>query len=89
MLFRSLKKWLTPKQRRKVQAYPDFAWQFAQRLKDHYSAQGQKVAVYVQGTVGVNRREFHPFIDPKTDLAAEPWDPFRHHSWILPSPYKK
>lgn len=85
----SLKKWLTPKQRRKVQSYPDFAWQFAQRLKDHYSAQGQKVAVYAQGTVGVNRREFHPFIDPKTDLAAEPWDPFRHHSWILPSPYKK
>ena len=85
----SLKKWLTPKQRRKVQAYPDFAWQFAQRLKDHYSAQGQKVAVYVLGNVGVNRREFHPYINPKTDLAAEPWDPFRHHSWILPSPYKK
>ena len=85
----SLQKWLTPKQRRKVQAYPDFAWQFAQRLKSHYSEKGQDVAVYVLGNVGVNRRDFHPFIDPNTDLAAEPWDPFRHHSWILPSPYKK
>ncbi len=84
-----LRDWLTPKQRRKVQSYPDFAWQFAQRLKKHYADQGKEVAVYAQGTVRVNRRDAAPLIDPETDLAAEPWDPFRHHGWILPEPGEK
>jgi hypothetical protein len=85
----SLKEWLTVKQIRKVKSYPDFAWQFAQRLKKHYAAQGKDVAVYALGNVRLNRRDAAPFIDPKTDLAAEPWDHFRHHSWILPSPYQE
>lgn len=84
-----LNQWLTPKQKRKVQSHPDFAWQFAQRLKKHYAAQGAEIGVYVVGNVRVNRRDPAPFIDPKTDLAAEPWDHFRHHTWILPSPYTK
>lgn len=84
-----LRNWLTPKQMRKVQSYPDFAWQFAQRLKKHYSAQGKDVAVYAHGSVRLNRREAAPLIDPKTDLAAQGWDHFRHHPWILPSPYEK
>jgi hypothetical protein len=84
-----LGEWLSAKQARKVQAYPDFAWQFAQRLKDHYREKGGEVSVYVSGMARVNRRHLAPFIDPKTDLASVPWDPFRHHEWILPSPYDK
>ena len=82
-----LEDWLSDKQARKVQAYPDFAWQFAQRLKKHYLETGRNVSVYVSGMVRVNRRNLAPFIDPETDLASVPWDPFRHHPWILPSPY--
>jgi hypothetical protein len=79
--------WLSDKQARKVQAYPDFIWQFAQRLKNHYREKGQDIAVYVSGMARVNRRHLAPLIDPETDLASVPWDPFRHHEWILPSPY--
>ncbi|MEJ2585510.1 MAG: HTTM domain-containing protein, partial [Robiginitalea sp.] len=82
-----LKDWLSDKQAQKVQAYPDFAWQFAQKLRQHYRKKGQRVSVYVSGVVRVNRRQTAPFIDPETDLASVPWDPFRHHEWILPSPY--
>ncbi len=81
-----LEDYLTPDQREKVMAYPDFTWQFAQRLKAKYAAQGHQVAIYARGSLKLNRRPFHPFIDPTVDLAAEPWDPFRHHRWILPPP---
>ncbi|MDX1331939.1 MAG: HTTM domain-containing protein [Robiginitalea sp.] len=84
-----LEEWLSDKQARKVQAYPDFIWQFAQRLKGHYREKGRDISVYVSGTARVNRRHLAPLIDPETDLASVPWDPFRHHEWILPSPYTK
>ena len=84
-----LGEWLSGKQARKVQAYPDFAWQFAQRLKEHYGEKGKEVSVYATGMARVNRRHLAPLIDPETDLASVPWDPFRHHEWILPSPYTK
>ena len=82
-----LEDWLSDKQARKVQAYPDFAWQFAQRLRNHYLETGRDISVFASGMVRVNRRKLAPFIDPETDLAAVPWEPFLHHSWILPSPY--
>ncbi|MCO5725082.1 HTTM domain-containing protein [Robiginitalea marina] len=78
--------WVTPKQARKVGAYPDFAWQFAQILKKQYARKGQQVAVYARGQVQVNGHAPAPLIDPETDLASEPWDPWRHHPWILPPP---
>jgi hypothetical protein len=84
-----LEEWVSDKQARKVQAYPDFAWQFAQRLKRHYGEKGQDISVFVTGMARVNRRKLAPLIDPGTDLASVPWDPFRHHEWILPSPYAK
>jgi len=84
-----LGEWLSDKQARKVQGYPDFIWQFAQRLKNHYREKGQDIAVYVSGMARVNRRHLAPLIDPETDVASVPWDPFRHHEWILPSPYSK
>ncbi len=82
----NLNHYLTPDQQEKVKAYPDFIWQFAQRLKAGYAAQGYQVAVYAQGRLRINRRPFYPFIDPTVDLASEPWDPFWHHRWILPPP---
>jgi len=84
-----LEEWVSDKQARKVQAYPDFAWQFAQRLKRHYGEKGQEVSVFASGMARVNRRRLAPLIDPETDLASVPWDPFRHHQWIFPSPYVK
>ena len=78
--------YLTPDQKEKVMAYPDFIWQFARRLKEKYAAEGHEVAVYARGRLRINRRPFYPFIDETVDLASEPWDPLRHHRWILPEP---
>ena len=80
--------YLTPRQYRKVLAYPDFIWQFAQYLKKSYARQGKDIAVYAAGNLRINRQPAAPFIDPEVDLAAEPWDHFRHHRWILPAPWE-
>ncbi|MDC6353499.1 MULTISPECIES: HTTM domain-containing protein [unclassified Robiginitalea] len=80
--------YLTPRQYRKVLAYPDFIWQFAQYLKKSYALQGKDIAVYAAGNLRINRQPAAPFIDPEVDLAAEPWDHFRHHRWILPAPWE-
>ncbi len=84
--FINLKDYLTKKQRGKIGAYPDFIWQFAQHLKEEYAAQGMDVAVFADARVSINGRPKQPLIDHRTDLASEPWDHFRHHEWILPSP---
>lgn len=84
----NLDHYLTPDQREKVMAYPDFTWQFAQRLKASYAARGHRVAVYAKGHLRINRRPYYPFIDPTVDLASEPWDPIGHHRWILDPPSK-
>ena len=83
----NLREWLTSKQRRKVQTHPDFIWQFSQHLKKQYAAKGKEISVFVVGEVRINRKDPAVLIDPKTDLAAEPWDPYRHHTWILPAPF--
>ena len=80
-----LEDYLTLKQIRKVEAYPDFIWQFAQHLKKEYAKKGEDIAVYVKSEVSVNGKPRKPFIDPRTDLAKVPWDHFRHQEWILPS----
>ncbi|WP_088340297.1 HTTM domain-containing protein [Robiginitalea sediminis] len=85
----NLKEHLTPSQIHKVMAYPDFIWQFAQYLKQHYREQRREVAVYARGQVRINTRPFHPFVDPETDLASIPWDPFRPSPWILPAPWEE
>lgn len=78
-------RYLSPKQLRALPSKPDMIWQFAQRIEDGFEKNGQKVEIYVDSQVSVNGREYVPFIDPKVDLAAEEWDHFRHHYWILPS----
>ena len=77
--------YLTAKQKRRVRAYPDFIWQFAQHLKKEYAENGEKIAVFVDSKASVNGRPYKTFIDPKTDLANTPWNPFAHHDWIFNS----
>ncbi len=75
---------------RKIAAYPDFIWQFAQILKQDYAANGDNISVYaVNSKVSINGKPYKAFIAPKVDLAHEKWDHFGHHEWIFPSDNKK
>lgn len=80
--------YLTKAQINKIGAYPDFIWQFAQRLKKEYANRDQDISVFVDCKVAINGKPFYTFIDPNADLAAEPWDYFWHNEWIFPSPLK-
>jgi hypothetical protein len=81
--------YLTAKQKRRVRAYPDFIWQFAQHLKNEYAENGEDIAVSVNSKASVNGRPYSTFIDPKIDLANTPWIPFAHHDWISSSGFRK
>jgi len=84
--FINTKNYLSKKQRPRVAAYPDFAWQFAQHLKREYAEKGEAISVYaVDSKISINGRPYQPFLDPNVDLANEEWNHFRHHEWILPS----
>ncbi len=77
---------LTKKQKRKITAYPDFIWQYAQMIKKEYSANGNDISVYAQNSkVSINGGPYKAFINPQVNLAAEKWKFFRHHEWIFPS----
>jgi uncharacterized membrane protein YphA (DoxX/SURF4 family) len=80
-----LRDYLSPKQRRIAATKPDIMWQFAQRLKQEYAANGEEIAVYVDSRVSVNGRSYQQFTDNTVDIAALPWNVFKHSSWILPS----
>lgn len=77
---------LGPKQQGSVATKPDVMWQLAQKIKAVEAKKGRDVAVYMEASVRVNHGKYHPFTDPTVDLAAEPWHPFKHSEWILPSP---
>jgi hypothetical protein len=77
---------LSAKQQRSVKSKPDMLWQLAQRIEAIEAEKGRDVAVYMDSSVKVNDGVYHPFIDPNVDLAAEEWQHFKHHEWILPSP---
>ncbi len=82
--------YLSQKQYRRIKAYPDFIWQFAQRLKKDYAAKGIPISVFALGSkVSINGKPYRPFIDPTVDLANTPWDHLRHNEFILPSPKKE
>lgn len=76
---------LSHRQRRSLATKPDFMWQYAQRLKKEYAAQGRDVAVYMDSKISVNRKGFKQLTDPTVDLAAEKWYYFKHHTWLMPS----
>ncbi|SIQ12403.1 HTTM domain-containing protein [Maribacter ulvicola] len=80
------KNYVSRGQERKIFAYPDFAWQFAQYLEQEFAEQHREVSVYLENSkISINRKPYKPFIDPKTNLAAEEWYHTKHHNWILPS----
>lgn len=83
-----LRDYLTPKQKRKVACYPDFAWQFAQHLKKEYAKKGENIQVFVRNKVKINTGKYYNFIDPNVDLAGVPWKRFAHNEWICPSPLR-
>lgn len=84
------KDYVSRSQERKIFAYPDFAWQFAQYLKKEFKEENRDVSVYLENSkISINRKPYEPFIDSNTDLGAETWYRTKHHSWILPSPYIK
>ncbi len=81
----NLDDYLTKKQGRRIGSYPDFIWQFAQRLKKEYAGKGESIAVYVTSKASVNGKPYKAFIDPDVDLANTRWNYFGHNEWILPS----
>jgi len=87
--FINLDDYLSKKQKRRIAAYPDFIWQFAQHLKNEYAKKGENISVHaLNSKVSVNGKPYRAFIDPKVDLANAEWDYFWHNEWILPSEKK-
>jgi len=80
-----LRDYLSKKQRRIAATKPDIMWQFAQRLKQEYAEKGQDVGVFIDSRISVNGRKYSQFTDKTVDVAAQPWETFKHTSWILPS----
>jgi len=84
--FINLSDYLSPKQAQRIGGYPDFIWQFSQRLKKEYAKKGEDIAVYATNSkVSINGKPYENFINENTDLANESWNPYKHHEWILPS----
>lgn len=84
----NLDDYLTKGQKSKIKSYPDFMWQFAQRLKREYTEKGEDISVFVNSRVSVNGKPYQEFIDPKIDLGSVSWNYFGHNDWILPFPSK-
>ncbi len=81
------RKMVSPKQAGMLSTKPDVIWQFVQRLKEKYKAEGKTIEVYAtHSKLSVNGKKYYPFINPKIDLASVKWDFFKHSNWILPSP---
>ena len=84
--FVNLNDYLSKKQGRRIAAYPDFIWQFAQYLKKEAAAKGEDISVYaLNSKVSINGKPYRAFIDSKVDLANTSWNYFWHNQWILPS----
>jgi len=77
------KKYLSKKQIRLASTKPDAIWQFAQRLKKEYDAQGKHISVFVNSKVSVNKKKRKVLIDPNIDLTSVDWNYFTTNSWIL------
>lgn len=77
---------ITAKQYRRLKAYPDFMWYFAQHLEKHFLSQGHKsVELYYNSWVSVNGNKKQQFIDPSTDMTKASWNYWGTQSWILPN----
>jgi len=75
---------LMPVQEKMMSTQPDFMLQYAQFLKDEYTAQGVDVkAVTTEAFVTLNGRSSRPFIDSSVDLSSIE-DSWQQKDWILP-----
>lgn len=65
--------------------FPDMIWQYVQQLKKIYADQGiHNISIYAVSSVSMNDRHPQPLVDPGTDLANTPWEPYHHAKWIVP-----
>jgi vitamin K-dependent gamma-carboxylase len=74
---------LRSKQERKLWTHPDMILQYAHHLRDQAAAAGREVAVYARIRIRLNDGEYHPFIDPRVDLAKVKWSYWRTKPWVL------
>lgn len=74
--------YLSKKQQRNIRSKPDMIWQFAQRLKKQYAADGKDVAIYVDCRIKVNGRNLRPLIKNDVDLASVSWEFFKRNTWL-------
>jgi hypothetical protein len=77
--------YLTKKQQNSLKTKPDFIWQFVQRLKQKFEAEGKSVAIYATSYVSVNGKPLQRFVNPEIDLTTVAWHPLKHSEWLLPS----
>lgn len=80
-----LKDYLTSIQINALSSKPDLIWQFCQRLKAEYAEKGEKVEIFVDCKISINRQPLKTLINPNVDMAQAKWDYFFHNEWILPS----
>ena len=77
------REFLSRDQNRAMAGKPDMIWQYAQRLKEHYAAEGlAPVEIRVKSTVRLNGGTSHTLIDPEADLASLKWESYKHSDWI-------
>lgn len=69
---------------REIASHPDMSWQFAQRLKREYAAQGYDVSIHAVNMVSLNGSQEQLLINRDADLANISWNYFGHNDWILP-----
>lgn len=84
------REFLSEKQSRMIATKPDVIWQFIQRLKTTYKAEGKDVEIYAtRSRIGINGRALKPFINPYIDLTTVDWNTFCHSEWILDPTFVK
>ncbi len=75
---------LPQKMSRSMAGRPDMIWQYAQRLKARYDAEGEAdTEIYAVSRASLNGRKMVPLIDPAVDLAMAEWSHLSHNEWVL------
>lgn len=83
----SPKDYMSKKMSRSIATRPDMIWQFAQRLKTQFEAEGhENVEVYAFAMASLNGRPHEQLIDNRIDLANTQRNYFCHNDWILLHP---
>ena len=82
----NFRKILSSKQERSVKSKPDLLWRLAKEIKKAEAKEGKNVKVFMDVKLKINDGEYHQFIKPNIDIAAQDWHPFKHHDWLEPSP---